>query len=83
MCFAVRPSWGEKGQMHTVRLMGYRALPCGCVVGIYREQTPHREVAYIEEKSASCTLSNHRRNHTIPADQVKAEPHRFASIALF
>jgi hypothetical protein len=69
--------------MHTVRLLGYRALPCGCVAGLYREHTPHREVAYIEEKSASCTLSNHRRNHTIPSEQLRGDSSKSASVALF
>jgi hypothetical protein len=80
--FCSRAVSGEHA-MHTVRLLGYRALPCGCVVGIYRERAPHREVVYIEEKSASCTLSNHRRNHTIPSDQVRSDSLKSASISLF
>jgi hypothetical protein len=48
-----------------VRLLGFSTLPCGCVVGRYRELATSREVAYIEEKAAGCNAAGHRRNHTV------------------
>jgi len=54
--------------MSLVRLLGFRTLPCGCVIGRYREVATSREVAYVEEKGASCELHSHRRNHTVTAD---------------
>src|SRR5262245_42366285 len=40
--------------MSLVRLLGYTTLACGCVVGRYREVASSREIAYVEEKGASC-----------------------------
>jgi hypothetical protein len=58
--------------MSLVRLLGFTTLPCGCVVGRYRELATNREVAYVEEKGQSCDAHGHRRNHTIPAARVSA-----------
>ena len=51
--------------MSVVRLLGFATLPCGCVVGKYRDLASTREVAYVEEKGAGCDSPAHRRNHTI------------------
>jgi hypothetical protein len=55
--------------MSLVRLLGFRTLTCGCVIGRYRELATSREVSYVEEKGASCQTHGHRRNHTV-ADHV-------------
>lgn len=52
--------------MSLVRLLGFRTLSCGCVVGRYRELATSREVFYVEEKGEGCDVHVHRRNHTIP-----------------
>jgi len=52
--------------MSLVRLLGFRTLSCGCVIGRYRELATSREVSYVEEKGTQCELHGHRRNHTIP-----------------
>ena len=52
--------------MSLVRLLGFRTLTCGCVVGRYRELATSREVSYVEEKGGDCEVHVHRRNHTIP-----------------
>ena len=52
--------------MSLVRLLGFRTLTCGCVVGCYRELATSREVFYVEEKGDDCEIHGHRRNHTIP-----------------
>ena len=51
--------------MSLVRLLGFRTLTCGCVIGRYRELATSREVAYVEEKGCACEANAHRRNHTI------------------
>ena len=56
--------------MSLVRLLGFRTLACGCVIGRYRELATSREVMYIEEKGATCDTHGHRRNHTIAAERV-------------
>jgi hypothetical protein len=56
--------------MSLVRLLGFRTLACGCVIGRYRELATGRELTYVEEKGASCALHGHRRNHTIAADAL-------------
>jgi len=48
-----------------VRLLGFTTLPCGCIVGRYRELATNRDVNYVEEKGNSCESHTHRRNHTI------------------
>lgn len=56
--------------MSLVRLLGFRTLACGCVVGRYRELATSREVTYIEEKGAECATHGHRRNHTIGTERT-------------
>jgi hypothetical protein len=51
--------------MSLVRLLGFRTLSCGCVIGRYRELATSREVTYVEEKGGTCQSHAHRRNHTI------------------
>ena len=51
--------------MSLVRLLGFRTLTCGCVIGRYRELATSREVTYIEEKGSGCQSHGHRRNHTV------------------
>lgn len=51
--------------MSLVRLLGFRTLTCGCVIGRYRELATSREVTYVEEKGGGCQSHGHRRNHTI------------------
>lgn len=60
--------------MSVVRLLGFATLPCGCVVGRYRDVGSTREIRYVEEKGASCDSHAHRRNHTL-----SPERERFAS----
>ena len=55
--------------MSLVRLLGFRTLTCGCVIGRYRELATSREVSYVEEKGSTCETHGHRRNHTI-ADRM-------------
>lgn len=54
--------------MSLVKLLGFRTLSCGCVVGCYRELATGREVRYVEEKGTGCTLHGHRRNQTLLPD---------------
>lgn len=56
--------------MSLVRLLGFTTLPCGCVVGRYRELATNREVSYVEEKGQTCEAHGHRRNHTIQTSRV-------------
>ena len=51
--------------MSLVRLLGFRTLTCGCVIGRYRELATSRELTYVEEKGVECQTHGHRRNHTI------------------
>ncbi len=51
--------------MSLVRLLGFKTLTCGCVIGRYRELATSRELTYVEEKGAACETHGHRRNHTI------------------
>ena len=55
--------------MSLVRLLGFRTLNCGCVIGRYREVATSRELTYVEEKGQDCSAYGHRRNHTITADR--------------
>jgi hypothetical protein len=57
--------------MSVVRLLGFATLPCGCVVGRYRDVGSTREVAYIEEKGLGCDSHAHRRNHTVSAQRER------------
>lgn len=56
--------------MSLVRLLGFRTLSCGCVIGRYREVATNRELTYVEEKGATCDLYSHRRNHTIAPERI-------------
>jgi hypothetical protein len=58
--------------MSLVRLIGFSTLPCGCLVGRYREVASARELVYVEEKGGLCTEHGHRRNHTIPRSSSPA-----------
>ena len=58
--------------MSLVRLLGFRTLTCGCVIGRYRESATSRELTYVEEKGQSCDQYGHRRNHTIATDRTNA-----------
>ena len=60
--------------MSLVRLLGFRTLACGCVIGRYRELATSRELTYIEEKGVGCDLYGHRRNHTIATERAEASP---------
>lgn len=51
--------------MSLVRTLGFSTLPCGCVIGRYREVATRRELLYVEEKGPDCTSNGHRRNHTV------------------
>ena len=61
--------------MSVVRLLGFATLPCGCVVGRYRDVGSTREIVYVEEKGGTCESQAHRRNHT-----VSAERERYAAV---
>jgi hypothetical protein len=56
--------------MSLVRLLGFRTLTCGCVIGRYRELATSRELTYVEEKGVKCETHGHRRNHTIGSDRL-------------
>lgn len=58
--------------MSLVRLLGFRTLACGCVIGRYRELATSRELTYVEEKGTSCETQGHRRNHTVMADRLSS-----------
>jgi hypothetical protein len=62
--------------MSLVRLLGFRTLVCGCVIGQYRELATSRELTYVEEKGATCESHGHRRNHTVL-------PERLAAVSVF
>jgi hypothetical protein len=62
--------------MSLVRLLGFKTLGCGCVSGRYRDMSSSREVTYIEEKGAACSVSGHQRNQPLSADRVA---HGFSS----
>jgi hypothetical protein len=56
--------------MSLVRLLGFRTLGCGCVIGQYRELATSRELTYVEEKGVRCETHGHRRNHTIHPERL-------------
>jgi hypothetical protein len=66
--------------MSLVRLLGFRTLTCGCVIGRYRELATNRELTYIEEKGQACETYGHRRNHTIAADRAAIAPEPLAAV---
>jgi hypothetical protein len=53
--------------MSVVKLLGFGTMPCGCVIGRYRDVASTREVVYVEEKGPQCVSASHRQNHTISA----------------
>lgn len=57
--------------MSLVRLLGFRTLTCGCVIGRYRELATSRELTYVEEKGLCCELHGHRRNHTVAPERFE------------
>jgi hypothetical protein len=59
--------------MGVVRIIGFATLPCGCVVGRYRDVASTREVVYVEEKGLACQSHAHRRNQTISAERERFE----------
>lgn len=60
--------------MGLVRLLGFRTLACGCVVGRYRELATSREVTYVEEKGLECQMTGHRRNQTVADRHASRAP---------
>ena len=64
--------------MSLVRLLGFATLPCGCVVGRYREVATNQEVSYVEEKGSTCDTQHHRRNHTLSRNRSTASAGKFA-----
>jgi hypothetical protein len=68
--------------MGLVRLLGFRTLTCGCVIGRYREAATSREVTYVEEKGQRCDSYGHRRNHTITADRPVARVAQIVPLAV-
>jgi len=58
--------------MSLVRLLGFRTLTCGCVIGRYRELATSRELTYVEEKGVHCETQGHRRNHTVSAERLSS-----------
>jgi hypothetical protein len=66
--------------MSLVRLLGFRTLACGCVIGRYRELATSRELTYIEEKGAACEMYGHRRNHTIATDRTSIAPEPLSAV---
>jgi hypothetical protein len=57
--------------MSVVRLLGFSTLPCGCVVGRYRDVGSTREIVYVEEKGVGCMSHAHRRNHTVSPERER------------
>jgi hypothetical protein len=55
--------------MSVVKLLGFGTMPCGCVIGRYRDVASTREVVYVEEKGPQCASASHRQNHTISAQR--------------
>jgi hypothetical protein len=64
----------EGGAMSLVRLLGFKNLTCGCVVGRYRDLASGRELTYVEEKGPTCETHSHRRNHTVANLNPPASP---------
>jgi hypothetical protein len=51
--------------MGYVKLLGLSTLPCGCVLGRYRDLSAGRDLAYVEQKGSDCRSRRHRRNRTL------------------
>lgn len=60
--------------MSLVRLLGFKNLTCGCVVGRYRDLASGRELTYVEEKGSTCDTHAHRRNHTVASLAAPTPP---------
>ncbi len=58
--------------MSLVKLLGFKTLECGCVLGRYRDLGSGRELTYVEEKGTTCSVHAHRRNHTVASDRPGA-----------
>jgi hypothetical protein len=58
--------------MSLVRLLEFRTLGCGCVIGRYRELATSRELTYVEEKGTTCETPAHRRNQTVGRGRLGA-----------
>jgi hypothetical protein len=67
--------------MSLVRLLGFKNLPCGCVVGRYRDLASERELTYVEEKGSACDLHGHRRNHTVTSLAASPRYHQVTEAA--
>ena len=76
---AAKLVWRDRA-MSLVRLLGFRTLACGCVIGRYRELATSRELTYIEEKGPACEMYGHRRNHTIASDRVAVAPEPLSAV---
>ena len=55
--------------MSLVRLLGFRTLTCGCVIGRYRDLASGRELTYLEQRGSTCDSHAHRRNHTVAPER--------------
>lgn len=67
--------------MSVVKLLGFGTMPCGCVVGRYRDVASTREVVYVEEKGPQCASASHRQNHTISALRDHRSPDAYQGVA--
>ena len=61
--------------MSLVRLLGFRTLTCGCVIGRYRELATSRELTYVEEKGTAASLTV---TAAITRSSTAASPRRHA-----
>ena len=62
--------------MSPVRLLGFRTLTCGCVIGCYEELATSRELRYVEEKGVHCDVTAHRRNQTVASEPRSSTANR-------
>ena len=61
--------------LRILRGLGSRALPCGCLVGIY-ETYASETVAIVDAKGAACAEPGHRvdSNIDVPAIELRGQP---------
>ena len=64
--------------MSLVRLLGFRTLTCGCVIGRYREVATSREVTYVEEKGPAATSTATAATTRFHAERVRRRRASFA-----
>ncbi|MGE0816924.1 MAG: hypothetical protein AB7O28_26465 [Vicinamibacterales bacterium] len=64
--------------MSVVKLLGFGTMPCGCVIGRYRDVASTREVVYVEQKGPQCLSASHRQNHTISAIRDGRRPDAYS-----